>query len=84
LQGIIIVPIDPSVSCNQDKFVIGDSKASLLLSSSVLSDLSTDIKCSVIFVDKQEEEAMKQQPVTWPLWSDPSDSLCYIIYTSCK
>jgi hypothetical protein len=27
---------------------------------------------------------MKQQPVTWPLWSDPSDSLCYIIYTSCK
>jgi non-ribosomal peptide synthetase-like protein len=79
--GAAFVPIDPSVPCDRVKFVIEDSEACLLLSSSVLSDLYTDLECSVVLVDKQGE-AINRQPVTRPLWSDPSDSLCYIIYTS--
>jgi non-ribosomal peptide synthetase component F len=81
--GAAFVPIDPSVPSERVEFVIEDSEASILITTSTRSELIADVMCTVIFLDK-EVDAFQQQPDFRPTVNDLADDLCYIIYTSGK
>ena len=75
------VPIDPAFPTDRLEFMAQDSGATLLLSTSDLSEAVKNVGCPVRLLDN-ERIPISQQPPSPPAVEDTGDRCCYIIYTS--
>ena len=77
--GAAYVPLDPEYPQSRLDYMLSDSSASVLLTTSSLRDNYRDFPGTIVCLD---ESLFETQPTTNPKLQIPSSSLAYVIYTS--
>ncbi len=80
--GAAYLPLDPEYPADRLTFMLEDSGAKTVVTSTILSDLLPVGDCDVVLIDRHWDDIAKARPlVEPPLGIDPTQ-LAYLIYTS--
>ncbi len=83
-SGAAYVPLDPEYPTDRISYILDDSKAHTLITTSALAAHQPQLNCKVILLDKAQQKLGFQSParLTRREVGTRNHDLCYIIYTS--
>ncbi|NUZ10465.1 amino acid adenylation domain-containing protein [Pseudoalteromonas sp. McH1-7] len=78
--GAVYVPLDPNAPSQRQHYILRDSKATCLITTSALLPNSTDLSCHVMLIDTEQD--WQNMPVEALAPLSDIDAPAYMIYTS--